>query len=332
MKDKDSILEIKKRLKEGLGMRQFLGENAAFRELLKELQYLSSCDVTVLLIGETGTGKELCARALHYLGQCSGGPFIAVNCGAIPETLFESEMFGHHKGAFTGAVASVAGMIKAAEGGTIFLDEIESISPLNQGKMLRFLQEKEYRPLGSPLINQADVRIIAATNVDLKEKAAEGSFRKDLYYRLNVGSLHLPSLRERKADIPLLAEHFLETYSRQYGRGTLSLSREAISKLVDYDWPGNVRELENVIQRALIRSTSPVLSARDIDIPEPSANVRKESFHEAKAIIVKEFERNYIRKTLAANNGNISQAAKEAGLHRASFWKLMKRHQLQTVP
>ncbi|MDI6794748.1 MAG: sigma-54 dependent transcriptional regulator [bacterium] len=332
MKDESTILEIKKRLKERLGLRQFLGNSTAFREVVRGLAQLSRCDVTVLLIGETGTGKDLCARALHYLGSRSAGPFIPVNCGAIPDTLFESEMFGHHKGAFTGAVASGAGMVKAAEGGTLFLDEIETLSLLNQGKMLRFLQEKEFRALGSSRIIQADVRLIAATNADLKQKMAEGSLRKDLYYRLHVGYLHLPPLRERKEDIPILSDYFLEVYSRQYNRATPSLSQEAVLKLLAYDWPGNVRELENIIQQVVVRSSGSILSEQEIDIPDPSGNGRKKSFREARTSIIKEFEQSYISKVLVINNGNISQAAREADIDRSAFRRLMKKHQIQTAP
>ncbi len=316
------------RLKEKLGLKQLIGENSAFLEEIHKIPLVAKCDVGILILGETGTGKELCARAIHYLSPRTRKPFVPVNCGAIPTELIENELFGHERGAFTSAFTSQRGLIREADGGTLLLDEIDCLPPCAQVKLLRFLQEKEYRPLGSTKTCQADVRVIADTNTDLEEIMREGKLRKDLYYRLNVIPLTLPPLRERPEDIPLLARHFLAKYGVEFNRQVTDFASEAIQKLVLYDWPGNVRELENVIQRALVLSTQTVIRDTDIVLPQPETTGRQESFQKAKARVIEQFERHYIQELLLAHEGNITKAAQAARKNRRAFWQLIQKHHI----
>jgi transcriptional regulator with PAS, ATPase and Fis domain len=294
------------------------------------VQDVAHTDATVLISGETGTGKELIARAIHYQSARRGKPFISVNCGALPDHLVENELFGHVRGAYTDASSPEKGLVAEAETGTLFLDEVDTLSLAAQVKLLRFLQDREYRPLGSAKSHTADVRIIAATNADLLQQIQAQRFREDLYYRLNIIALRLPPLRERTEDIPLLASHFLHRYARHYGRASLRLSGDALYKLVMHAWPGNVRELETVIQRAVILASSPVLRPVDIDLPHSSQNSVSEaqSFREAKARVIEQFERTYLHNLLAAHEGNVTHAAKEAGEVRRSLQRLMKKYGL----
>lgn len=322
---------IKRKLKEKIGMKQLLGKNPVFLGVVEKISIVSKCEATVLITGETGTGKELCARVIHYLSKRSPYPFIPVNCGGIPISLFENELFGHVKGAFTDAYSYQHGLIREAEGGTLFLDEIGLLSLLAQTKLLRFLQEGEYKPLGSDKILRGDARIIVATNMDLLEKIKKGTFREDLYYRVSVIPLSLPPIREREEDIPILANHFLKRYSEEYGKEKLSFSKEALQKLFDYDWPGNIRELENIIQRSVIMASTQTLSAQDIVLPGSASaqGKKRESFKEAKAKIVKKFETDYIIGLLMSNRGNITRAACEAGKNRRAFWELMRKYNIK---
>jgi two-component system response regulator GlrR len=289
---------------------------------------VAHCDASVLIGGETGTGKEMVARAVHYLSLRNGKPFVPVNCGAIPADLVENELFGHEAGAFTGASSSSTGMIRDAEGGVIFLDEIDSLPLASQVKLLRFLQEKEYRPLGSRKTLRADVRVISASNANFEEAIRNGKFRSDLYYRLHVVPLAVPALRERKEDIPLLARHLLAKYSKEYDLPLKSLSNEALRKLILYGWPGNVRELENVIEHALILSEQPCIMANDIDLPSAQQEAVRDSFKTLKAKAIADFETHYIQDVLFASNGNIAQAAKAAKKHRRAFWELIQKHRI----
>ncbi len=314
-------------LKEKLGLKQIVGASPAFVAEIKKIPIIAKCDAKVMISGETGTGKELFARAVHYLSPRAGKPFIPVNCGAIPEELMENELFGHERGAFTGASTSKPGLIKEADGGTLFLDEIDCLSLSAQVKLLRFLQEKEYRPLGSPRILKADVRVIAATNVDLEIELTEGKFRRDLYYRLNIITLKLPPLRERPEDISLLANHFLAKYAEQYNKQVNEFSSDVLRNLLIYDWPGNVRELEHAIERAVVLCQKEVIESTEI-IPGFEIHPIEETFKEAKARFVARFEKNYIMGLLVTYRGNISKAARAAKKNRRAFWQLMRKHRI----
>jgi len=317
------------KLKEKLGLEQIVGESPALLAEIDKTPVLARCDASVLIAGETGTGKEMFARAIHYLSPRSGGPFIPVNCGAIPVDLLENELFGHEPGAFTGATSTQAGLIEAADGGTLFLDEIDCLPLLAQVKLLRFLQDKEYRPLGSRKVCAADIRVIAASNVNFEEAVRSGRFRSDLYYRLNVVQLALPPLRQRKEDIPLLARHFLAKYCAEFARPAKVLSQAALQRLSLYEWPGNIRELQNVIARAAILSEQSTVSSEHICLPitsEPAADV---SFKALKATKIAEFERDYIQQVLSAHNGNVTKAAKAAKKNRRAFWQLMHKYDVR---
>jgi DNA-binding NtrC family response regulator len=307
-----------------------VGQSPAFLQAIEKASSLARTDATVLICGETGSGKELIARAIHYQGARRSKPFIPVNCGALPDHLFENELFGHNKGAFTDASSAEQGLVAEAEGGTLFLDEVDALSPSAQIKLLRFLQNGEYRPLGSPRSILADVRVIAATNSDLNEKVQLKNFRVDLFYRLNVLSIELPALRERDTDVLYLAEHFLDFYRNQEGAARLHLSDAARQKLCSYSWPGNVRELQAVIQRAALLSNAGILHAADLDLPEGKSKdiLRDESLRRAKSFIIGEFERSYVANLLARHQGNITQAAKAAGKDRRTLQRLVRKYSL----
>jgi two-component system response regulator GlrR len=321
---------VMQRRKQELGLPEFIGDSSALMSELEKVPRIAKCDVTVLIEGETGTGKEICAQSIHRLSSRSRGPFIPVNCGAIPVDLVENELFGHETGAFTGAVSSARGLIPEADGGTLFLDEVDSLPPSAQVKLLRFLQDKHIKPLGNRKSVRVDIRTIAASNARLEEAVKMGRFRQDLYFRLNVVRLRLPPLRERKSDIPLLARHFLKRYALEFGRPAKDFSLQAMSKLLLYDWKGNVRELENTVQRCLIFSDQSMVAARDIDLPGSYQPCSSTSFRESKAKAVATFEKEYLENCLLSNGGNISRAALEAKQDRRAFWRLMKKHQIQT--
>jgi two-component system response regulator GlrR len=317
---------VTKKLKERLGLTQLVGKSPAFSAEIHKIPIVAKCDASVLLSGETGTGKELCARAVHYLSPRADKPFVPISCGAIPVELMENELFGHERGAYTSAATSQIGLIQEADGGTLFLDEIDCLPLFAQVKLLRFLQEKEYRPLGSAKTLQADVRIIAATNLNPERAVKEGRLRQDLYYRLNTIALKLPPVRERKEDIPLLVQHFLEKYSPASSMGVISLTPDAMQKLMLYKWPGNVRELEYVVQRSILLSETGEIRASDIDLPEDEAGLQRGSFQESKARIIADFEETYIRDLLVVFQGNISKAAQAAKKNRRAFWELIRKH------
>jgi DNA-binding NtrC family response regulator len=298
--------------------------------VLAQLPKIATTDTTVLLTGETGTGKEVIARAIHYQSPRHGQPFIPVNCGALPDHLLENELFGHTKGAFTDASSTEKGLLAEAEGGTLFLDEVDALSAAAQVKLLRMLQDREYRPLGSPKSMRANVRIVAATNTDLRQQVHTGRFREDLYYRLYVLSVRLPSLRERRTDIAQLARHFLVQYGQRHGREELRLAPSAVRKLLAYPWPGNVRELEGVIQRTVLLLSSTVVEAEDLDLP--AARVAEVSdtgsLRAAKSQAVEQFEQVYLINLLTAHSGNVTQAAKQAGKDRRTLQRLLRKHGL----
>ena len=310
------------------GLPQLLGESPAFLAEIRKIPLLAQCDVHVLISGETGTGKELCARAIHYLSPRAGRPFIAVNCGAIPVELVENELFGHERGAFTDASTAQGGLIHEAEGGTLFLDEIACLPLLAQVKLLRFLQDKEYRRLGSTKTQQGDVRVVAAMNIDLEEAVREGKLRQDLYYRLNIIPLVLPPLRERREDIPLLARYFLAKYAARLNKDVTDCSPDVMQLLVLYEWPGNVRELEHTIERAVVLSEQAVIHKANLILPRVATAAHQDSFQEAKAKVIAQFERTYIQGLLLAHQGNITKAARAAQKNRRAFWQLMRKHLL----
>lgn len=315
-------------IKEELGMRQLVGESEAFLSEIEKLPLVARCDASVLITGHTGTGKELCARAIHYLSPRASQSFLPINCGAIPTELIENELFGHVAGAFTGAKMTRRGLVDEANGGTLFLDEVDCLPLMAQVKFLRFLQEKEYRPLGASKTHKADVRVIAATNINCEDAVREGKLRQDLYYRLNVIQLRLPSLRDRREDIPLLAHHFLNKYALEYNKQITGFSPDAIRKLILYDWPGNVRELEHVIMRAIVLSTKPIICGAEIAISDLEALPLPESFQEAKNRMVDQFEKTYIKGLLLSNHCNISRSAKAAQKNRRAFWELIRKHHI----
>jgi two-component system response regulator GlrR len=310
------------------GTKLLIGESPAFLEAVNKVPAVAQCNANVLISGETGTGKEVCARAIHQLSPRSIHPFIAINCGAIPIELVENELFGHERGAYTNASSSQMGQIQAAEGGTLFLDEIDSLPLLAQVKLLRFLQEKEYKPLGSTRTRQADVRVITATNVDVERAVREGKLRQDLYYRLNILPIVLPPLRERREDIPMLAEYFLTRFASEYGKPVRGFSPDAMQRLVLHDWPGNVRELEHVVARAVVLAISSVIKGKEITLAPSQEIPQQESFQTMKDRVVEQAERTYLRSLLIAHDGNITRAAEAAQKNRRAFFELLRKHNI----
>jgi two-component system response regulator GlrR len=317
-------------LKEALGLKQFVGESPALMEQVQKIPQMARCDASVLITGETGTGKEVCARAIHYLSRRADHPFVPLNCGAIPNDLLENELFGHETGAFTSANAQYAGVICEANGGTLFLDEIDSLPLSAQVKLLRFLQDKEYRPLGARKTTKADVRIIAASNALMDGLLGSGRLRQDLFYRLNVLPLHLPPLRMRKDDIPLLVRHFVAKYAAETDGKARDIAPVALHKLSLHDWPGNVRELENVIERAVVLCAGDVIQSAEIDLPvsEEMAS-QPQSFKELKDRVVADFERDYLLTVLDRYQGNIAQAARASQKNRRVFFRLMNKYHVR---
>lgn len=319
-------------LKRESGLSQIVGESRSVQELRNKIEKISSCDVDVLVSGESGTGKELVARSIHYLSRRASNPFIPVNCAAIPESLFENELFGHLKGAFTDAGLHQIGLVPEAEHGTLFLDEIGATCPYVQVKLLRLLQNREYRPLGDCKRHKADIRVIAATNRNLQSLLGEGKFRKDLFYRLNVIAIHVPPLRERREDIPILVEHFREKYAREYEKPIKSFAREAMRRLVSYSWPGNIRELEHEVQRAVVMAEHTVIDVGSIQLPtRPSASEgsRLECFNVARRRVLDSFARTYLRQLLREFGGDVAKAARQAGKSRTGLWNLLKRYEIR---
>jgi two-component system, NtrC family, response regulator GlrR len=304
-----------------------IGESPAILEAIRTVPRLGASEANVLITGETGTGKELFARAIHYASPRHDQPFVPVNCSALPDTLLENELFGHEKGAYTGAFTAGAGLLAIAEGGSLFLDEIDSLSLVSQAKLLRVLQDREYRPLGAQHRRKANVRVIAAANTPLAERINAREFRGDLYYRLNVLALRLPPIAERPGDLPILARHFVERFAKECQRPTPEIPEEAMRRLVSYSWPGNVRELQSVIQRAIVLHDGPVLGPSCFDLPDSHA-VAQAGLPSPLPIAqaVHEFEREYLAGVLSEQNGNVTRAAQVAGKDRRTFQRLLRRH------
>ena len=319
------------RVVETLGLETLWGESVAFSGIKARLPVVARADTTVLVSGETGTGKEMVARTLHYLSPRAHAPFLPVDCGAIPVDLFENELFGHRRGAFTDARSAETGLVAEAEGGTLFLDEVDAIPLPAQTTLLRFLQSQTYRPLGGAAVQRANVRVIAATNADLEARIAEGTFRKDLYYRLDIIPLALPPLRERPGDVPLLARHFLDKWAPTGDRDRWEFAPECLDLLAAYAWPGNVRELENLVHQ-IVATTPPGVIGCGL-LPSRIARSRVSraapSFREAKAAAIAAFEREYVSRLFTAANGNVTRAAQAAGQDRRVFGRLIKKHRIK---
>jgi two-component system, NtrC family, response regulator PilR len=312
---------LRERVQDAYRLASLLGRSGAMQRVFELIKKIAGTKTTVLITGESGTGKELVARALHGEGTRASGPFVAVNCGAIPDTLLESELFGHVKGAFTGATGAKEGLFAAAEGGTLFLDEIAELPMAMQVKLLRVLQERKVKPVGGTEERAVDVRVVAATNRDLEAEVAGGGFRQDLYYRLNVIQVHLPPLRQRREDIPLLVEHFVKRHAAELGKRISGLSPEALAAFATYDYPGNVRELENLVERAVTLETSnvitrealPVLGGAAVAAPQAVATDLPPAGIDLDRIIA-DFERDIVQRALKQTGGVRREAARLLGI------------------
>lgn len=298
-----------------------IGESDGMQQVFKTIEKARTANATVLIKGESGTGKELVARALHYGGHASAAPFVPVNCGGIPDSLLESELFGYVRGAFTGASETRAGFFQTADGGTIFLDEISNTSLSMQAKLLRVLQEKEFYMVGSKKPHKVNVRIVAATNVDLTQLVKKGLFREDLFYRLNIITIDLPPLRDRQKDILLLLDFFLARYVREVGKSSMKFSTKALQALTQYSWPGNVRELQNLIQRLVIMADDSTIDTPDLPDNFRFSATRKKALTRT----LQEVEREYVLDVLAANQNNISQTAQILGIDRKTLRDKIKK-------
>jgi DNA-binding NtrC family response regulator len=310
-----------------------IGGGAWIKELYERISMVAPTDVTVAISGESGTGKELVARTIHNLSLRYESPFVVVNCAAIPENLLEDELFGHVRGAFTDASRDREGLFQAADTGTLFLDEIGEMPLALQVKLLRVLQSQEFRRIGDDLDTKVDVRLITATNRDLEKAVAAGVFRQDLYYRINVFPLHLPPLRERREDLPLLSHHFLLKHRVKVGKRVEGFAPEALVKLASYDFPGNVRELENKVHHALVMTQGEYILPDDISVGEnpgsssPRIDLNRR-FRDLKREVVESFEREYTREVLQAHGGNLAAASRQAGMDRKNLWALAKKYNI----
>lgn len=326
--------ELKAELAGKFSFENIIGASAGLKTVLERVEKVAIRDTSVLITGESGTGKELIAQAIHYNSPRSGKRFVAINCGALPESILEGELFGYKKGAFTGAKENRAGLLETADGGTLFLDEVGNL-PLNvQKTLLRFLQEQEFNRLGDTTPTKVDVRILSATNSDLKQAIKSGAFREDLYYRLNVVNIHLPPLRERRVDIPLLAAHFITLQNSKFGTGVKGLDSEAMAAVTQYDWPGNIREMKNVIEASMAMESEEHLTlatlTQFIEMPEeicalPVGETVEGDYSSAMA----RFEAEYLRGLLARYGWNVDAAARDAGMNMATMYRKIKKYSLR---
>ena len=319
---------LRRKLTRQYRFRDLVSKNPRMAEIFDLVREIASQRSTVLLQGDSGTGKELVARAIHFSGDRGERPFVAVSCAALAETLLESELFGHEKGSFTGALAQRKGKFEMADGGTVFLDEIGDISPKLQVDLLRVLQERRFFRVGGTTEIAVDVRVIAATHRDLAADVREGRFRDDLYYRLNVINIHIPPLRERIEDVPLLAQEFLDRLAHELGREVSGISEEALRLLMDHDWPGNVRELENAVERALVTCKSGVLGAPDFAFLSRKAAAPGGGASLPPGLTLQEMEKDYIAATLARLSGNVKAAAEALGIDRSTLYEKIKRYEI----
>jgi DNA-binding NtrC family response regulator len=331
----EEVRSLRERVGDPYRFENILSKSPRMLEIFEMIRNLADLDTTVLITGETGTGKECVAHAIHHHSHRRDQRFVRINCGALTETLLESELFGHERGAFSGAIQARRGKFEYAAGGTLLLDEIGDISPVMQVKLLRVLQEKEIQRVGGNDTIHVDVRILATTNKDLERAVADGSFRADLFYRLNVVRIVLPPLRERMEDVPLLAEHFLKTFAEKSGRHVLQLGPKAMDQLLAYHWPGNVRELGNVIERAAALSQGDVIHA--MEIPRPMAAMAGETrssyplnlpFKDGRAQAIAEYERAYLSECLRRFQGNVAQCAQYCGVDNKTFYRKMQDYGL----
>ena len=318
-----------------LELDEIVGGSEGMQAAQRTISKVAATDATVLVTGESGTGKELMARAIHNLSRRKERRFVPVDCGALCPQILESELFGHVRGAFTGASADKPGLVEAAEQGTLFLDEIGNLDPSPQQKLLRFLECGEYRSLGGVPVRKSDVRVIAATNRDLRQDVYEGRFRMDLFYRLNHVHVHLPPLRERRGDLPLLVEHFLKKTCATLGRPHRDLEPEALEAMTRYPWPGNIRELAHVIQHLVLMAEGPCLGRRDLpeDLREmgpDQTTAGGNKYSAARRQAIDAFNTSYVAEALRRNAGNVSLAARQSGLTRQNLQALMKRYRIQS--
>lgn len=326
---KEQVSYLREELEKNTG-KTIIGESPKMQEVLKIVERVANTNATILVLGESGTGKEVIANAIHYNSDRRDKPYVKVNCGAIPENLIESELFGYEKGAFTGATARKIGKFERARGGTIFLDEVGELDLAMQVKLLRVLQEKEFERVGGNEVVKIDIRVIAATNRDLLKMVQEGSFREDLYYRLNVIPIQIPPLRNRKEDIPLLIEYFLDRYGKDIGRKNMSISREAQEKLITYKWNGNIRELENVVERMAILSQENIIKVENL--PREIAYseiVEEEILLPQEGICIEDLERSLILQALERTEYNQTKAAKLLGMSRHTLLYRMEKYGIE---
>ncbi len=333
-------LQLKSEVSSKYRLENIIGSSPQMQAVYRLIAKCAPTNSTVLLTGESGTGKELVARAIHYNSLRKDKPFVPVDCNTLNENLLESELFGHVKGSFTGAVANKRGMFEIARGGTLFLDEVGNISLPIQAKLLRVIQEREFRAVGDTRTQTADVRMVAATNKDLKAMVAAETFREDLFYRINIFPIQIPPLRERRDDIPALAYHFLNVFSKELGKKMIGFSEGAMNMLVNYDWPGNVRELENTVHRAVILATDEtirkahlmniieMLPQLDLDVPK-TADELKRIKKVAREKSVEEIEKLFVLEALKRNAWNVTKSAEETGMQRANFQALMKKYNIR---
>ena len=319
------IKSLKKVVKNRFGFDSIIGRSQKMEEVLEQVTKAADSDSTIIIEGESGTGKELIAQTLHLASPRADKPFVAINCAAIPETLFESEMFGYEKGAFTGAVQNKEGLMFQAQGGTFFLDEISEMPLSMQVKLLRVMQEKEFFPVGGTKTIKMDIRFIASTNKNLKEEVKKGTFREDLFYRIHVIDIHLPPLRERQGDVPVLSHFFLDKLSKEMNKEITGFSAPALQKLMLHSWPGNVRELQNTVESAIAMATENIIS-EDLILPALKTEVNNlKPLKDAK----ENFERNYLLQLIELTEGNMAQAARLAGKYRADLYELLKKYDLK---
>jgi DNA-binding NtrC family response regulator len=324
-------LQLKQKLEDRFKLANIIGRSRRMQDLFELVESVAASEANILIQGENGTGKELIANALHYNSKRSKGPFIKINCAAIPKDLIESELFGYKKGAFTGAMTDKEGLFEMAEGGSLLLDEIGEMPPYLQTKLLRVLQEREYRPIGSDRIVHVDFRLICATNVDLETALREGKLREDLYFRINTITLKVPPLRERTEDIPLLCDYFLEKFRQRYQKNVKTIAPAAYHLLIRNRWPGNVRELENAIERGVL-----VAKGTEVTVTDLPESIREESSPSAEFVIpphrtLAEIERMAILQTLQRTNWNKQEAAAILGLYRPTLYSKMKKHEIKDM-
>ena len=329
--------QLQQRIQKEEMFQNLVGVSPAMQKVYDTIRMISGTDVTVLVTGESGTGKNLAARAIHALSSRSAGAYVHVNCPTVPENILESELFGYQKGAFTHATHDKKGLFEAAEGGTICLDEIGEIPLSVQTKLLQVLEDKQIKPLGQTRTIQVDVRVIASTNQDLQAKLISKEFREDLYYRLNVINLHMPALRDRQEDIPLLAQHFVKHFTAVYEKPLQGISGDFLRQLTLRRWPGNVRELANTIQRAVVMSSGSILNAEDSGNSDTTAPPEPEDrsllslpYHEAKHQVLKTFTTRYLHHLLDCSDGNVTRAALQCGLERQSLQQIMKKYGIRS--